>query len=207
MITSPTRPHKLPNLPLIAILSCLILISSSAWGLTEERKHTLGALGGVYSIGGISNSVGADGTGYSGIGSLSLEYNYHVKPSYYFSFSYNATVPLMDMTLSAIMWGMEIGAHYCIFNCTTDYEQWSDTISLISYNRWGWDVGGGVSQRLLNLIQSTRDYSGLYVRTQIYYFFSSRWKLVTGFKMAQMARGDAATLTLMELVSGMAYDF
>ncbi|MBT3235305.1 MAG: hypothetical protein HN353_05085 [Bdellovibrionales bacterium] len=209
MKITPKKPLRQHSQTVLTLLCSLLITISSAtsWAETEQRKHTVSAQAGVYSIGGVSNTTSTDGASMTSLGSFSLDYGYHIRPSYYVSIGYNATIPIIDLSMRALLWGMELGIHYCIFNCITSYEQWSDTLSVTSYNRWGWDVGGGISQRLLNLIQSSRDYSGVFVRTQVYYFFSSSWKVVTGLKMGQLARGDAETITLMELVGGMAYDF
>lgn len=178
------------------LVFCLIFVNSLAFASHDYQKHSINAHGGLYSFSSPSSSL-------SGIGSMDVGYAYRFKPNWAAHFSLNNIV---STQLVSLIWGMDIGAHYCLFNCYAQIEKIDQVIEIAEYRKWGMELGFGMTQRSFQLVSSSVSYSGPFVRIETLYFINEKFKYVGRVQYSRLA-SSTRTLDIKTVSFGIAMDF
>lgn len=182
------------------LFSLLIYINSVIFSVAiadhDYQKHSINAHGGMYSFTSPSSSL-------TGIGSMDIGYAYRFLPNWAGHISLNNIV---STQLVSLIWGMDIGAHYCLFNCYATLEKIDQVIEIAEYKKWGMEVGLGMTQRSFQLVSSSVSYSGPFVRLEGLYFIDEKFKYVGRIQYSKLA-SSTRTLDIRTVSFGIAMDF
>lgn len=174
----------------------LIFLNSAAFASEEYQKHSINAHGGLYSFSSPTSSL-------SGIGSMDIGYAYRFLPNWAGHISLNNIV---STQLVSLIWGMDIGAHYCLFNCYAKVEKIDQVIEISEFKKWGMELGFGMTQRSFQLVSSSVSYSGPFVRLETLYFINEKFKYVGRVQYSKLA-SSTRTLDIKTISFGIAMDF
>lgn len=172
-----------------------ISISTLVFADSDFQKHSINAHGGMYSFSSPSSSL-------SGVGSMDIGYAYRFKPNWAAHISLNNIV---STQLVSLIWGMDIGAHYCLFNCYAKIEKIDNIIEIAEYRKWGMEIGLGMTQRSFQLVSSSVSYSGPFARFETLYFINEKFKYVGRFQYSKLA-SSTRTLDIRTISFGIAMD-
>lgn len=182
---------------LVLFFLLIFQFSFNAQALTNEfPRHSVSVLAGMYSFSSPTSSL-------SGVGSFDMEYAYRFTHKWSGHFGLNN---ILSSTFNSLIWGIDLGGNYCLVNCQQDIEKIDNIIDIVEYKRWGFEVGGGMTLRNLQLVNSSIFYSGPFIRLDTFYFKSEQFKYIGRVQYSNLL-ASTKTLTILTMALGISFDY
>ncbi|MBU6154625.1 MAG: hypothetical protein KGP28_10020 [Bdellovibrionales bacterium] len=142
----------------------------------------------------------------SGIGAFTLGYHYSVSSIWQVEAAFQNIASFSKSGYTSAASGFDLGATYCFFNCSPERSDFPEVGSLSDYDTWGARVSLGFTHRSFTLTSVVVSYTGLYVKPEILYHWSSRWIILGNIYYSNLKNGSAS-LSLIHFGIGLGLQF
>jgi hypothetical protein len=159
-----------------------------------------------FGLGFYSLKSSSSGSSLSGIGAFTLGYHYYVSSIWQIEAAFQNIASFSKSGYTSAASGFDLGATYCFFNCSPERRDFPEVGMLSDYDTWGARVTLGFTHRSFTLTSVVVSYTGLYLKPEILYHWSSRWIILGNIYYSNLKNGSAS-LNLIHFGLGLGLQF